>query len=154
MDRDRDRTIQEIVENMVLMRRGIVSQRKIPQDDRRIYRGQGIALAIVGRCRGLSIKDVAERMDVSGSAATQLIDSLVREGLLRREVDPNDRRIMRISLTDKGKSGLEKFRKTRVEAMSKILSPLDNQELEMFRNLLEKIVAGNPASNGRGQKND
>lgn len=154
MNRSRDRIIQEIIENMVLMRRGIVSQRKIPLGNRRVYRGEMIALTIVGNCRGLSIKDIAERMDISGSAATQLIDSLVKEGLLTREGDPNDRRIVRISLTDKGKGRLEKFRKARVKAMRKILSPLDNQELEMFRNLLEKIIAGNPSSNGRGLKND
>ena len=129
MDQDRNQAIREILEAMVLMRRDIVSRRKIPPGDRAMSRGQGIVLAIAGNQDRLSIKDVAERMDISGSVATQLIDSSVKEGLLTREVDPNDRRIMRISLTDEGKSRLQKFREARVKAMSKVLSSLDEQEI-------------------------
>jgi DNA-binding MarR family transcriptional regulator len=154
MDQARDHIIQEIVEDMALMGRRIASQRKIPPADRKISRGQVIVLTIVGNRDGLSIKDIAESMHISGSAATQLVDSLVRAGLLAREVDPNDRRIMRISLTDEGKSRLEKFRKARLEAMGEILSPLSRQELETFRNLLRKIIASNPKLSELRSEND
>lgn len=143
MDQDRNRAIRETVETMVLTRRDILSSRKIPPGDHAICRGQGVVLAIAGNQDRLGIKEVAERMDISGSAATQLVDSLVKEGLLTREVDPNDRRIMRFSLTDEGKSRLQKFRKALVEAMSKVSISLDEQEIETFRNLLRKITAAN-----------
>ena len=141
MDQEREQTIQEIVESMVLMWRDIVGRRRIPSGNHGTSRVQGIVLTIAGKHDGLSIKDVAERMGISGSAATQLVDSSVREGLLSREVDSNDRRVMRISLTSVGRSRLERFRKARIEAMSELLAVLGGQEIETFRNLLRKIVA-------------
>ena len=83
----------------------------------------------------------AATMGISGSAATQLVDSSVREGLLSREVDSNDRRVMRISLTPSGRRRLESFRKARIEAMSELLAALGSHEIETFRDLLRKIVA-------------
>ncbi len=141
MDVAREQTIQEIVENMVFMWRDVVGRRRISSGGGAVSRVQGIVLTIAGRHESLSIKDVAERMGISGSAATQLVDSSVREGLLSREIDSRDRRVMRISLTPSGRSRLESFRKARVEAMNELLAALDSCEIETFRGLLRKIVA-------------
>jgi len=140
MDADRKKAIQEIVEDMLFVWRDMVGRRKAPSGDG-ISPVQGIVLTIASRHDALSIKDVAERMGISGSAATQLVDSSVREGLLSREVDSNDRRVMRISLTPSGRRRLETFRKARIEAMSELLAALGSHEIETFRDLLRKIVA-------------
>jgi len=152
MDQGRDRAVQEIVESMVLMWRDMAGRRKSPPGEAGISRVQGIVLAIAGNHEGISIKGVAERMGISGSAATQLVDSSVREGLLSREVDANDRRIMRISLTPEGRSRLERFRKAQGEAMSDLLGALGEEEIETFRKLLRKIVGANPKSREAGSE--
>ena len=49
-----------------------------------------------------SAADMITGLGVTKQAASQLIDLLVVRGYLTREVDPDDRRRMAISLTDRG----------------------------------------------------
>lgn len=52
---------------------------------------------------GQSIKSLAEKLILDGSAVTGFIDRLEKEELLKRVMDPQDRRSFRIFLTEKGK---------------------------------------------------
>jgi DNA-binding MarR family transcriptional regulator len=52
--------------------------------------------------RGASAADLIRELEVSKQAASQLIDTLVLRGYLAREVNPEDRRRLTISLTDRG----------------------------------------------------
>ncbi len=86
-----------------------------------------------------SIKDLAGRFSMSSSAVTQLVDSLVKEGLLEREEHALDRRKLNIVLTDKGKTKLYEARNAHAESLTKIFEPLTDQELEFILTLQEKI---------------
>ena len=44
-------------------------------------------------------------------AITQFMDVLIEKNLVKREEDPNDRRIVRLKLTPSAKSQMEQFRK-------------------------------------------
>jgi DNA-binding MarR family transcriptional regulator len=52
---------------------------------------------------GSSVKDIAERVQVDSPAITGFVDRLIREGLVERFVDKEDRRAMKIHLTPKGR---------------------------------------------------
>ncbi|HNY65043.1 MAG TPA: MarR family winged helix-turn-helix transcriptional regulator [Deltaproteobacteria bacterium] len=52
---------------------------------------------------GSSVKDIAERVQVDSPAVTGFVDRLIREGLVERFVDQEDRRAMKIHLTPKGR---------------------------------------------------
>jgi DNA-binding MarR family transcriptional regulator len=52
--------------------------------------------------RGGSIGDLIRELDVSKQAASQLIDTLVVRGYLSREINPDDRRRLSITLTERG----------------------------------------------------
>ena len=54
------------------------------------------------------MREVAKNFHVTPPAATLLIESLVKERLLARVLDPDDRRSVRVSLTPKGKKLLER----------------------------------------------
>jgi DNA-binding MarR family transcriptional regulator len=139
MDQKRAQLIKDIFEDMIRIRRKMADQRNCAPVDCRIPPAQGIVLYILAGHGSLSIKEVAEMMWVSGSAATQLVDSLVNSGLLTRETDENDRRTVKISLTDKGKNQVKKLKKFHLENISQLLEPLSEQELESFRDLQRKI---------------
>ncbi|MBN2284248.1 MAG: MarR family transcriptional regulator [Deltaproteobacteria bacterium] len=51
-----------------------------------------------------SVKDIAARVQLDSPAVTGIVDRLVKEGLVRREEDPADRRSLRVSLTEKGRA--------------------------------------------------
>jgi len=52
---------------------------------------------------GSAVKDIAERVQVDSPAVTGFVDRLIREGLVERVVDRDDRRVMKIYLTPKGR---------------------------------------------------
>lgn len=51
---------------------------------------------------GLVMGDISRRLMVTNGNVTALVDRLVREGLLVREVNPRDRRALVVRLSDKG----------------------------------------------------
>lgn len=64
--------------------------------------GQFGLLACLSRRRGLAIGALAERMAADASTVSRLVRPLASEGLLRIEVDPDDRRGRLVWLTDAG----------------------------------------------------
>jgi DNA-binding MarR family transcriptional regulator len=57
-----------------------------------------------------SAVDLILRLGVTKQAASQLIDALVLRGYLTREVNPADRRRMKIDLTDRGRAAAATIR--------------------------------------------
>jgi DNA-binding MarR family transcriptional regulator len=53
---------------------------------------------------GIAVSTLAQRMDISPSAMTGIIDRLRRTKLIRRRADPRDRRVTRIYLTEEGRT--------------------------------------------------
>jgi DNA-binding MarR family transcriptional regulator len=49
------------------------------------------------------VSEISERFDISNAAASQLVDKLVQNSLIKRDEDPTDRRAKLLSLTDKGR---------------------------------------------------
>lgn len=139
MDINREQLIKEIFEDIIRIRRKMADQRVNTPADCRIPPAQGIVLFIVDGHGSLSIKEIADLMWVSGSAATQLVDSLVKGELLSREIDDNDRRTAKISLTNKGKTQIQKLKKFQLANFGRILQPLSEQELLTFRDIQQKI---------------
>lgn len=58
--------------------------------------------------RGTSVKDIATRIQLDSPAITGLIDRLVKEDLVKRKEDLEDRRSLKIYLTEKGQELAEK----------------------------------------------
>lgn len=60
------------------------------------------------------MKDVASELGISPSTLTTIVDKLVEKGLVKRDLDIDDRRKVQISLTEKGENiheHLVEFRK-------------------------------------------
>ena len=81
-------------------------------------RGRGIddmprnGAAVIGGMgnHGLQPGVMVRQLGVSKQAASQLIDTLVVRGYLVRETDPEDRRRLKISLTNRGQEAAEGVR--------------------------------------------
>lgn len=87
-----------------------------------------------------SLKDLAECFTMSPSAATQLVDGLVKDGLVRRTEDENDRRKVEVSLTPAGVTKLQAAQKSRLASLTKMMEPLTDAELAQLRVLQKKIT--------------
>ena len=75
---------------------------------------------------GMSQHDVARRLLVGRSNITMLLPQLEKQGVLRRESDPKDRRVMRLYLTPAGEALLMKA-------------------LKIYNGLIERVMAQSTA---------
>ncbi|MFI9045444.1 MarR family winged helix-turn-helix transcriptional regulator [Streptomyces sp. NPDC053427] len=86
--------------------------------------------------------DLAERLEVVPRAVTTLVDALEANGAVRRVPDPANRRVIRIELTDTGRSTLRALRSARRAAAEEILAPLTADQREVLGGLLSTLVDG------------
>ncbi|MFH9012188.1 MarR family winged helix-turn-helix transcriptional regulator [Streptomyces sp. NPDC017943] len=89
--------------------------------------------------------DLAERLEVVPRAVTTLVDGLEASGLVRRVPDPANRRVIRIELTDEGRSTLRELHAVRRSAAEEILAPLTGDQRETLGALLDTLIDGAPA---------
>lgn len=82
---------------------------------------------------------VAETMSTSGTM-TNRIDRLVRRGLVTRMPDPNDRRGVRVRLTDTGRELVESALAALLEWEHVFLQTLDQDERTHLATLLRSLM--------------
>ena len=69
----------------------------------------------------LGMSALSERVMLSPAGVTHLVTRLERDGLVRREVDPSDRRKWFTVLTDRGEETLRRARRTHNDALRRTL---------------------------------
>ena len=77
---------------------------------------------------------------------TRLVAALEDAGMVKRETDDVDRRVVRMSATAKGRRVLEEGRDRRIAAIANDLASLDATDLKAVERALDAIeqVAGKP----------
>ncbi|MEV8454076.1 MarR family transcriptional regulator [Streptomyces sp. NPDC052095] len=88
--------------------------------------------------------DLAQRLDVVPRAVTTLVDGLEASGRVRRAPDPDNRRVVRIEITEEGIATLRSLRDARRAAAEEILAPLTVAQREVLGDLLTALVNGMP----------
>ncbi|MET9801999.1 MarR family transcriptional regulator [Streptomyces sp. NPDC006368] len=84
--------------------------------------------------------DLAARLEVVPRAVTSLVDGLEASHRVRRVPDPDNRRVIRIELTDTGRDTLRRLRDARRAAAEDILAPLTAEQREVLGGLLSALV--------------
>ena len=99
------------------------------------------ALRIAGPSRQASPTHLARGLMLSSAGVTSRIDRLERKGLVRRQDDPDDRRGVRIELTDEGAEVVDAAVAANVAAERKLLERLSPKEIEQLEAILRKLLA-------------
>ena len=68
------------------------------------------ALRLIQRYGPIAVTEIARRLEIDQSNASRQVRSLEEQGLVRRTVDPDDRRVARLGITAAGKRVLAKVR--------------------------------------------
>src|SRR5919202_2430523 len=98
--------------------------------------GTWFSLALLAREDGISQGELSQRFEVDPSRVTRLAKKLEREGLLRRERGPEDQRVVRMYLTEKGRGLVEDLYERRVRFERRIHGVLSLEEREELRRVL------------------
>lgn len=109
------------------------------QGDSDLSTTQFQALAILRSVQPVTAMVMAGMLRIAGPTATRAIDSLERRGLVAKERDPQDRRIVWLTLTREGAKVLDATRLRQEEWIRKLLQSLTPEEAEVLSNLLEKL---------------
>jgi DNA-binding MarR family transcriptional regulator len=94
--------------------------------------------------------ELAERAGVTRATMTGLLDTLVKDGFVRREPAPNDRRMMSVSLTEEGQALMARILPGYFRRVAQMVKNLSEAERRTMVHLLTKIqqgVADGPATN-------
>lgn len=83
--------------------------------------------------------ELADLSHVTRATMTGLIDTLERDGLVNREPDPNDRRMMSVTLTAKGRALMQQILPQHFKRMAALMKPLSETERKTLVALLVKI---------------
>jgi DNA-binding MarR family transcriptional regulator len=92
--------------------------------------GQVRMLVLLRTEPGATLSWLAAQVKVSAPTASGLADRLVRQGYVRREEDPRDRRLVRHHLTDSGTAILGEMEREGVALFEAILSRLSDEDLD------------------------
>merc|ERR1711969_208551 len=74
-----------------------------------------------------SIAAIASEVELTQTAASRMVDRLVRAGLLDRAENPGDRRQKLVTLTDKGAALLAELPAITMQSYEEVLSPVSNE---------------------------
>ena len=82
------------------------------------------------KSRGLTMNELSEKMNLNSSTMTRILDNLVRDKYILRDKDEFDRRIVIVSLTDKGKDVAKKIDITLKEYYKKVIANIPEGQVE------------------------
>lgn len=100
---------------------------------------QAETLFFIANKQRSQMKDIAEHLYITPPSATSMINKLEKSNLIKRTTDPKDRRSVYIELTSTGKKFIKKFNKEIESHLTKILSPLNEEDKKTLINIHSKL---------------
>ena len=89
----------------------------------------------------LSTLQIRERMLEKMSDTSRIVDRLIAKGLVKKITCKNDRRLVDVIITDKGKKLLERL-DIRQDEIDRVLGNLSEKDANILSDLLDKIRDG------------
>jgi DNA-binding MarR family transcriptional regulator len=95
----------------------------------------------------LTMSELADRVVLSRTRVSRVVDEMVQLGLVAKEQHPDDKRSAFAILTEVGRQQFRAAAPTYLAAIERyVAGPLSKAELETLRELLERIVPGRKAA--------
>jgi DNA-binding MarR family transcriptional regulator len=86
-----------------------------------------------------TLGELAAAEQVRPPTMTRIVQALERDGLVRRDDDPNDGRVARIRATAKGRRVMLRGRERRIANLAELLARLSQQEIAQVRKAAELV---------------
>jgi DNA-binding MarR family transcriptional regulator len=99
--------------------------------------GMLMSLAIEGPG---TVSELGQRMDITTAHASLVVGELARAGLVERDHDERDRRLIVVSLSDAARSAVAEMRRRHAAPLVRFLGELDEDEADRFIDHLARLV--------------
>lgn len=87
----------------------------------------------------MKVSEISKQMHVTSPTITQLLNGLEPNGLVERQIDPEDRRSVGIRLTEKGECVAERAWEGFLTALQGLIDYLGEEDSERLTDLLFKV---------------
>jgi DNA-binding MarR family transcriptional regulator len=104
-------------------------------------------LLLFGEERYLTAKGIAYKLNVVKSRVTKIVDGLIRKKHLQKVADPEDSRIVLLSLTPKGQAKLKEINRFTIDFNSQVLRTIHPDQRGDLLNNLELLRISMEAAN-------
>lgn len=93
----------------------------------------------IAQPEGIPLKMLAFRLGMTVPATSLLVESMVVKGFFDRSTNPNDRRSIRIRLSEKGRANFERICASMDTRCEELFALLTSQERDAFFGALSKL---------------
>ncbi|MGM7681287.1 MarR family winged helix-turn-helix transcriptional regulator [Cytobacillus sp. Hm23] len=100
---------------------------------------QSVLINIVQTFNNITVKDLAEKMNISTSGVSQLLSKLEQDKYIKREINVDNRREVHINLDTKGLELYQASKEIDNKIIEKYFSKLDETEAEQFYAIVKKL---------------
>lgn len=97
-------------------------------------------LGLLAPDRELSMRELAEALNIKPPSLTALTRRLLQNGLLERRPHPDDSRVILLSLSESGRQLHRDLERERLHQLVYLLSGLSHTEQQVFLDLLERAM--------------
>ena len=94
---------------------------------------------IIGKREEVTMGELAKAAKVTQGTMSVMVKKLVKKGLVERNGSPEDLRVIRVRLTDKGREAYAQHREMHMKATREWLSLVSEEEQEIMLMVLNKI---------------
>lgn len=91
-----------------------------------------------GPCK---MNELARALNFTMSAVTAIVDKMVRLKLVKRERSVEDRRVVKVTLLDKGTQMSQRIKETRHTCVDELFSALTQEDKSEYIRILKKVYA-------------
>lgn len=140
MKSSRREKVKQLMESWQSLKRHMAFGMKASSDAPRVTPSQWSVLMCIEDGSVKTVKDVAQALKITSSAATQLIDGLAKSGYVVRSQSTDDRRTVLLSLSKKTNAHIGKMKREVLQKFVTIFDTLTDSEFEQYAALNNKIV--------------
>ena len=132
--------IEELFSTMIQLGKLMSQNTQETREQKMATMLQFSALHFLSENPEVAMSELGEKLKLSKSSATQLIERLVKAGLVKREEDREDRRIMRLTITNKGKRQGEILKEKIITRMGKIFSKIPENDIKELIRIHHNLI--------------
>lgn len=129
------------VERMVFLIPEVLKRlfRGISEDSINLPPAQTKVLHTIGHKGQQKMSELSQFLGVEMSTMTVVVDALVKQGYVQRKSDENDRRVVLVDLTAKGKENFKKIKEQMKKNITKLFANLSEANQNKMIDSFEKI---------------
>lgn len=138
--KDQNPLMQELYANITAIRRLFANRFSQFDKTNQLPPSQAELLLIVSHRQPISLKELAESMQLTPGSITQLVEPMERHGFIQRQPSVTDRRITHIVMTDLGLKKIAAFRQEYEHVLKRAREALSEDEIRTMIRIQTKMI--------------